>query len=33
MAALRYEISLRVLKTSEIYLNTRREISYLKAAM
>ena len=33
MVALRYEISLRVLKASEIYLNTRREISYLKVAM
>ena len=33
MVALRYEISLQVLKASEIYLNTRREISYLKVAM
>ena len=33
MATLRYEISLQVLKASEIYLNTRREISYLKVAM
>ena len=33
MAARRYEISLRVLRTSEIFFNTRREISYLQAAM
>ena len=34
MAASRYEISLRVLKTGEIYFqNTRREISYLEEAM
>ena len=41
MAAWRYEISLRVLKnislvrslTREIFFNTRREISYLQAAM
>ena len=43
MAAWRYEISLRVLKNiiffpfaaliREIFLNTRREISYLRAAM
>ena len=39
MAARRYEISLLVLKkyftalTREIFFNTRREISYLQAAM
>ena len=33
MAAWRYEISLLVLKTSEIFFNMRREISYLCAAM
>ena len=36
MVAWRYEISLLVLKkarTSEIFFNTRREISYLPAAM
>ena len=42
MVALRYEISLRVLKkifhlfaalTREIFFNTQREISYLRSAM
>ena len=33
MAAWRYEISLLVLKTNEIFFNRRREISYLCAAM
>ena len=36
MAAWRYEISLLVLKkyfTREMFFNTRREISYLQAAM
>ena len=33
MVAWRYEISLLVLKTSEIFFNTRREILYLCAPM